>query len=87
MGILGQQQQQQQQQKAAAGSSGSNGGPVLPTGVDVSGALGVVRGRVLPSPHLAYATPECAYPGTQVCSGCCGILLMPSPACNQHVGD
>jgi hypothetical protein len=39
---------------------------VLPSGVDVSGALGVVRGRVLPPPHLAYATPECAYPGSQV---------------------
>jgi hypothetical protein len=47
-------------------SSSSSSGPVLPTGVDVSGTLGVVRGRVLPPPHLAYATPECAYPGSQV---------------------
>jgi hypothetical protein len=55
---------------AAAGqrspAAGGSSGPVLPTGVEVSGALGMVRGRVLPPPHLAYATPECAYPGSQV---------------------
>lgn len=52
----------QQQQQAKGGGAG----PVLPVGLDVSPALGVVRGRVLPPPHLAYAAPECAYPGSQV---------------------
>jgi hypothetical protein len=53
---------------ALTGGSGGTGpaGPLLPPGLEVCGVLGVVRGRVLPAPHLAYATPECAYPGSQV---------------------
>ncbi|KAF8058950.1 AGO1 [Scenedesmus sp. PABB004] len=53
---------------AAPASPGGGGGapsPLAVAGVEVAGGLGIVRGRVLPAPHLAYATPECCYPGSQ----------------------
>lgn len=40
--------------------------PLPGSGVEVSSLLGIVRGRVLPAPHLAYQQPECCYPGSQV---------------------
>jgi hypothetical protein len=57
---------------AAAGNGvGSSDSSVLAgSGVEVSGLLGIVRGRVLPAPHLAYQQPECCYPGSQVRSPC-----------------
>jgi hypothetical protein len=55
------------QHSGGSGSSSSGAaGPLLPSGLEVSGMLSNVRGRVLPPPHLAYSTPECAYPGSQV---------------------
>lgn len=54
---------------AAAGVVSSAANPLPGAGVDVCGMCGIVRGRVLPSPHLAYHTPECCYPGSQVTTG------------------
>lgn len=45
---------------------GGEGSALAGSGVEVSGLLGIVRGRVLPAPHLAYQQPECCYPGSQV---------------------
>jgi hypothetical protein len=51
---------------AGNGIGSSDSSALAGTGVEVSGLLGIVRGRVLPAPHLAYQQPECCYPGSQV---------------------
>lgn len=63
---------------AAANTGSSSLSPLPGAGVDVCGLLGIVRGRVLPAPHLAYHTPECCYPGSQV------NLILPSPGLHQY---
>uniref|UniRef100_A0A383VYD8 Piwi domain-containing protein n=1 Tax=Tetradesmus obliquus TaxID=3088 RepID=A0A383VYD8_TETOB len=50
---------------AGNGVGGGEGSALAGSGVEVSGLLGIVRGRVLPAPHLAYQQPECCYPGSQ----------------------
>jgi hypothetical protein len=51
---------------AGAAASAAAAALLSAAGVEVEGSLETARGRVLPAPHLAYQTPECCYPGSQV---------------------
>lgn len=55
---------------------------VVGFGLEVAPVLASTRARILPGPHLAYASPECLNPGTQVRVHC----LVSTPVQHQR-GD